>query len=204
MTNTNTTANTNTSAWYLFYSQNYCEHSKRIISLLTKYDTINNFTLCNVDNPELIIPPFITTVPTLYLATERQLLKDNDLFQWIDNHNKTLNNNKTISMQDITGSADILAYTDSELGSANGPAYSFIDDGSNDLIASSFEMLDGSNKNKVTIPTFTRIDAIQQSDNDGPPGVNRDQRKNELDKAYDELMRSRSVENNNNPIQQRM
>jgi len=190
---------------YLFYSQNYCDHSKRIISLLTKYDALNQFTLCNVDNQELMIPPFITTVPTLYLASERQILKDNELFQWIDNQfSKSNNNTKILSMQDVTGSEDIFAYTESELGCANGPSYSFIDDNANDMIASSFEMLDGSNKDKLTVPTFTRIDTIPQEGNSVPTNGERDQRKSELDKAYDDLMKSRSMEQMNNPMNQRV
>ena len=190
---------------YLFYSQNYCEHSKRIIAFITKLDALHPFILCNVANQDLMIPPFITTVPTLYLSNERQILKDNELFQWIDNQfSKSSNNTKELSMQDVTGSSDIFAYTESELGCANGPAYSFIDDNANDMIASSFEMLDGSNKDKLTVPTFTRIDSIPQDGNSVPNNTERDQRKSELDKAYDDLMKSRSMEQMSNPMNQRL
>lgn len=189
---------------YLFYSQNYCEHSKRILGLLTKYDVLNQFIMCNVDNQELIIPAFISTVPTLYLTNERQILKDNELFQWINNQfSKSNNYSKVLSMLDVTGSEDIYAYTESELGCSNGPSYSFIDDNANDMIASSFEMLDGSNINKLSVPIFTRIDTIQQDDNGTTSNNDRDLRKNELDKAYDDLMKSRSMDLViNNPINQ--
>jgi hypothetical protein len=189
---------------YLFYSQNYCEHSKRCIGLIKKYDIANTFVLCNVDNQDLMIPPFITSVPTIYLSGQRQILTDNQLFKWIEQQRQAPQASKVMTMQQITGDESICAFTQSELGSLNGPSYSFIDDNANDMIASSFEMLDGSNKDKLTVPSFTRIDAIPQDSNSIPTNGEKDQRKSELTKAYDDLMKARAAEMQNNPMNQRI
>lgn len=187
---------------YLFYSQNYCEHSKRCISLINKYDMANKFVLCNVDNQDLIIPPFITFVPTLYLSGQRQILINNQLFEWIEQQRQTSQTHKVMSMQQITGDDSIYAFTQSELGCANGPSYSFIDDNENDMIASSFEMLDGSNKDKLTVPSFTRIDVIPQDGNSIPINKEKENRTNELTKAYDDLIKARADEIPNNHMNQ--
>lgn len=191
---------------YLFYSQNYCEHSKRIIQIVNKYGLSNKFILCNIDNQDLMIPPFITSVPTLYIASERQLLTDDKLFSWINIFvEKQFSQSKKLSMVEVTGSDDIFAFQQNELGSSNDIGYSFIDDSANDLMSTSFELLDGSNKDKLRIPGFTRIEGVTQ-DNQETSGTNteKDIRKKQLDSAYDELMKSRQMENMSNPLQQRM
>ena len=69
---------------FLFYSKNYCEHSKRCVDRLMKANMLSSMVLCNIDDAKLNIPPFITAVPTLYNVTERKLYMDTELGAWID------------------------------------------------------------------------------------------------------------------------
>lgn len=191
---------------YLFYSQNYCEHSKRIIQILNKFGLLDKLVLCNIDNQDLMIPPFVTSVPTLYLANKRQLLTDDKLFAWVNSFLEKQNSqSNNISMSEITGSDNIFAFQQNEFGSSNDVGYSFIDDNANDLMATSFELLDGSNKEQLKIPGFTRIEGISQS-NQETKGTNSEKeiRKNQLDSAYDEMMKARQMENMSNPMNQRI
>jgi hypothetical protein len=49
----------------LFYS-NKCIHSKEFLSMLHKdADLNNNVTKVNVDNPNIKLPPYIQSVPSL-------------------------------------------------------------------------------------------------------------------------------------------
>ena len=58
-----------------------------------------------------MIPPFITSVPTLYMAAERQLLTDDKLFAWINSFAEKQNmQSKNLSMAEVTGSDDIFAF----------------------------------------------------------------------------------------------
>ena len=68
---------------FLFYS-NFCDHSKRFIDKINKTALMNQITLCCVDDENLNIPDFITSVPTLYLVQDRNILVDEQLFQWAE------------------------------------------------------------------------------------------------------------------------
>lgn len=68
---------------FLFYS-NFCDHSKRFIDKINKTELMNQINLCCVDDENLNIPDFITSVPTLYLVQERNVLTDDQLFQWAE------------------------------------------------------------------------------------------------------------------------
>lgn len=184
---------------YLFFSKTRCDHSKRCVISLQKSGLIDDFVLCDIDNPQLMIPNFITKVPTLYLSNHQKILCDNDLFRWLEQYiqemsvkNNVVNN---ISMSEITGDNTISAYTQSELGSKNGPNYAFINEDENDNIASRFEMLDGSNIKNLSMPSFTRINGNDSNSINSIETRATDIRKSELDKAYEKLLNSREMEN---------
>ena len=51
----------------LFYS-NKCIHSKEFLTLLVKDTNLNNLTTkVNVDNPNIKLPPYIKSVPSLII-----------------------------------------------------------------------------------------------------------------------------------------
>ena len=184
---------------YLFFSKDYCEHSKRCVERLTKCGIINSITLCNIDNAELNIPSFVTSVPTIYLSDERRILNNKELFEWIEsNKNNNNSNNEVVSMNDITGDNNIFAYHQTEMNGSCGNSYAFIDDDQNNLLPSGFEMLDGSNKEKMQMPSFTKINEYIDPNNQ-TQNVN-DEKKNRQDnmsKAYDRMMQERTNDANN-------
>ena len=183
---------------YLFYSKNYCEHSKRCLDRLSKNGLLNKITLANIDNQDLMIPPFITSVPTLYNSLERRILQNEDLFNWIEENTATKTLNAELSMNEITGDANIYAYHQTEMSFGSGNSYAFIDDKQNDKLPSSFELLDGSNQKNMIMPSFTRIDT-NINEHNGTSNVTNEktQRQNELNNAYDKLMAERNSEMKN-------
>ena len=180
---------------YLFYSKNYCEHSKRCLDRLSKNGLLNKITLANIDNQDLMIPPFITSVPTLYNSVERRILTNEDLFNWIEENTATKSLNSELGMNEITGDANIFAYHQTEMAFGGGNSYAFIDDKQNDKLPSSFEFLDGSNQKDMVMPTFTRIDTnMAEAQTPGSANNEKTQRQNELTSAYDKLMAERNSE----------
>jgi len=180
---------------YLFYSKNYCEHSKRCLDRLSKNGLLSKITLADIDNQDLMIPPFITSVPTLYNSVERRILTNEDLFNWIEENTATKSLNSELGMNEITGDANIFAYHQTEMAFGGGNSYAFIDDKQNDKLPSSFEFLDGSNQKDMVMPTFTRIDTnMTEAQTPGSANNEKTQRQNELTSAYDKLMAERNSE----------
>jgi len=180
---------------YLFYSKNYCEHSKRCLDRISKNGLLSKITLADIDNQDLMIPPFITSVPTLYNSVERRILSNEDLFNWIEENTATKSLNSELGMNEITGDANIFAYHQTEMAFGGGNSYAFIDDKQNDKLPSSFEFLDGSNQKDMVMPTFTRIDTnMTESQTPGSANNEKTQRQNELTSAYDKLMAERNSE----------
>ena len=180
---------------YLFYSKNYCEHSKRCLDRISKNGLLSKITLADIDNQDLMIPPFITSVPTLYNSVERRILSNEDLFNWIEENTATKSLNSELGMNEITGDANIFAYHQTEMAFGGGNSYAFIDDKQNDKLPSSFEFLDGSNQKDMVMPTFTRIDTnMAETQNPGSANNEKTQRQNELTSAYDKLMAERNSE----------
>lgn len=180
---------------YLFYSKNYCEHSKRCLDRLSKNGLLSKITLADIDNQDLMIPPFITSVPTLYNSVERRILTNEDLFNWIEENTATKSLNSELGMNEITGDDNIFAYHQTEMAFGGGNSYAFIDDKQNDKLPSSFEFLDGSNQKDMVMPTFTRIDTnMTEAQTPGSANNEKTQRQNELTSAYDKLMAERNSE----------
>jgi hypothetical protein len=182
---------------FLFYSKSYCEHSKRCIDRLMKSNMLNNMVLCNIDDPKLNIPPFISVVPALYNSTERRLYTANDLTTWIDtNSANTREGNNTMSMADITGDANIFGFQQNEMRGTGGGAYAFIDDNQNDALPSTFEFLDGSNKKNLVMPVLTRASDTSGGDPLKSQSAGDDKRaqQDELSKAYEKLLADRKMD----------
>lgn len=190
---------------YLFYSKNYCEHSKRCIDILSKKGLLSKITLANIDNQDIMIPPFITNVPTLYNSSERHILTNEDLFNWIEENTATKTLDSELGMNEITGDANIFAYHQTEMSFGGGNSYAFIDDTQNDKLPSSFEFLDGSNQKDMVMPSFTRIDTnMSEAQTSGSDNDEKSQRQNELSSAYDKLMAERNSEMKNTIGQMRI
>lgn len=205
MNNQNQTPPQTQNTLYLFYSKNYCEHSKRCLDRLSKNGLLNKITLADIDNQDLMIPPFITNVPTLYNSSERRILTNEDLFNWIEENTSTKSLNSELGMNEITGDNNIFAYHQTEMSFGGGNSYAFIDDTQNDKLPSSFEFLDGSNQKDMVMPSFTRIDTnMSEAQTSGSDNDEKSQRQNELSSAYDKLMAERNSEMKNTIGQMRI
>lgn len=211
---------------HLFYSDGFCEHSKRCKDRISKLGLGEIINLWNIDNPAINIPPFIQSVPTIYLADSKKVLIGRELFEWIEQQGQSApsTNQNIQTMASITGSDSICAWSSNEIGGGGG--FAFIDDSQNQLLDSQFEFLDGSNgKDKLKMAQLTRIGegdlgALPGQDNAGGQqggmsgsfggdagrgsGGGRSSRGgSDTDKAYQRMMEERQTEMQNNPTNMR-
>jgi hypothetical protein len=79
---------------FVFYS-NYCQHSKKLLDMLSKNNMLEHFELCCVDSNDVQLPDFIESVPTLYIVAQKRVLNDAGLFHYINiEMNKNPSNNQ--------------------------------------------------------------------------------------------------------------
>lgn len=155
---------------HLFFSDSFCEHSKRCKDRISKLGLGGLINLWNIDNPAINIPPFIQSVPTIYLADSRKILTGRELFEWIEQQGQRApsTNQNIQSMASITGCDNVCAWSSNEIGGGGG--FAFIDDEQNKLLDSQFEFLDGSNgKDKLKMVQLT---SIGEGDIGAIPGQN--------------------------------
>lgn len=98
----------------LFYSL-YCEHSKALLSFLTRRGMKEAFMLVNVDKHHARMPPFVTSVPTLF--TGNDVIVEDKLDAFIENQ---------AEKQGSTLPVD--AYYDQEMGNGISDSYSYLGD----------------------------------------------------------------------------
>ena len=176
---------------YLFYS-NQCQHSKRLLLQIQKTSIVNNMQMINIDNPQVQLPNFVQSVPTLYLPGKRQVLTDTHLFQWFDEEvKKDSENASKIKMADITGDDSILPFQMSEMGNGlAGAVYSFIEDDKNDLMNQNYSFLQERDINKM--PEFTRFDAnTGTGTSKAAQAATQKKTGGGTDTAYDKMMKAR-------------
>ena len=175
---------------YLFYS-NQCQHSKRLLLQIQKTNIITNMQMVNIDNPQVQLPNFVQSVPTLYLPAKRQVLTDTHLFKWFEDElQKESENASKVKMADITGDDSILPFQMSEMGSGlAGSVYSFIEEDKNDLMNQNYSFLQDRDINKM--PDFTRFDAATGSSASKLGAATAKKTGGTTDTAYEQMMKSR-------------
>lgn len=67
----------------IFYS-NFCTYSKEIINNISKTPLNDLMLFVCVDDDNIQLPPFITSVPTIYLINEKKIVVDEAIPQWIN------------------------------------------------------------------------------------------------------------------------
>lgn len=189
----------------LLYYSNRCKHSNDILKIIQANNLINNFSLIDISQNQ--VPNYIKSVPSLLIPKgngEADLLVGSNLFKWINNSflNKQgsqqqnyiheSNGKKQINHEELNKqAASNLAknekkdISDYEPGTMNGFSdnFSFLSD--NGPIDHNFSFLGGDN----SIPGNKQLPfESKQSDSD----VNNPQKKNEMDKAYEQMMSSRT------------
>jgi hypothetical protein len=175
---------------YLFYS-NQCQHSKRLLLQIQKTNIINNMQMVNIDNPQVQLPNFVQSVPTLYLPGKRQVLTDTHLFQWFEEElQKEAESASKVKMADITGDDGILPFQIGEMGSGlAGAVYSFIEEEKNDLMNQNYSFLQDRDINKM--PDFTRFDAKSNTGTSKTGVATSKKTGGTTDSAYDQMMKAR-------------
>jgi hypothetical protein len=190
---------------FLFFS-NYCEHCKRLMNRIKTTSLINSFNLVCIDDANVNIPDFIQVVPSLYDMTQRSVMTNETLFNWIEgimSSQSQSEQNNVINMADITGSNDILAFQQTEMiGGTSGTAYSFIDDNDNDNLNHHYEYLDNRDNNKMV--QFTKASENASLNNGGSGGASMSDKGKALSSAYDKMLSDRQSEMNNSLPAMRM
>ena len=103
----------------LFYS-NKCIHSKEFLNMLYKDNNLNNQTTkVNVDNPNIKLPPYIKSVPSLIINENNKpnLLVGSKIFDWYNQKHKQNISNDTIMEWDpctMSGYSDAFSYLENE------------------------------------------------------------------------------------------
>jgi hypothetical protein len=183
---------------FLFFS-NYCEHCKRLMNRIKTTNLINSFNLVCIDDANVNIPDFIQVVPSLYDMTQRSVMTNETLFNWIEgvmSSQTQSGQNNIVNMEDITGSNDILAFQQTEMiGGTGGTAYSFIEDNDNDNLNHHYEYLDNRDNNKMVQFTKAGENSSLNNGGGGGPGVN--EKGKALTSAYDKMLADRQSEMNN-------
>jgi len=70
----------------ILYYSNYCENCRIVINTLLKHDIRSLFACVCVDTKRNLVPPFVRTVPTIFLVKERRLLKEEDIAAYISQY----------------------------------------------------------------------------------------------------------------------
>lgn len=186
---------------FLFFS-NYCEHSKRFLEEFNKSNLKDTIVMCCIDNPDINIPQFVSSVPTLYIANERRILVDDGLFKWLNSEIKQSQNSGaqgTVTNADITGDQNIMAFHKNEIGSCFSDNYSFIEDeSSKTAMHHSYSYLED---NPGNLPSFTLHGAKQT---DLSKSNNQNSKTAAMDKAYEQMMQQRNSEMANHISQMRV
>ena len=66
----------------LFYS-NFCTYCKEVLNNISNTPLNENMLFVCVDDENIQLPPFITSVPTIYLINEKKIVVDEAIGQWL-------------------------------------------------------------------------------------------------------------------------
>ena len=66
----------------LFYS-NFCTYCKEVLNNISNTPLNENMLFVCVDDENIQLPPFITSVPTIYLINDKKIVVDEAIGQWI-------------------------------------------------------------------------------------------------------------------------
>lgn len=155
----------------LFYS-NKCIHSKEFLNLLHKDSELNNQTTkVNVDNPNIKLPPYIKSVPSLIINENNKptLLVGSKIFDWYNKKHKQNISKESIMDWDpctMSGYSDGFSYLEGE--NVMKKSYSFVDE-----------------NDKIHTPDESNYDSNKSGSN---------QPKSQLDNDYESYMSQRTNE----------
>ena len=202
----------------LFYS-NYCLHSNNLINQVSKTDLHPKLLYICIDDSKIKVPNFITRVPSLYVVTEKRVLVEDDINDWISNklrqnnnsnqqqyhqqlqqqqqvqeqnNNQNQNLNQKQNQHNHQKVEEVSPFHSNEMGSHLSNNYSFLEEDNNNNMNHNFSFLDG---NKTTNINDTRINTPKEFNN------NNSMQKSQLDTDYDKLISARNNDSFSKGIQ---
>tara|TARA_Y100000389_G_scaffold155774_1_gene156513 strand:- start:127 stop:621 length:495 start_codon:yes stop_codon:yes gene_type:complete len=149
----------------IFYS-NFCRYSKEILTTVTKSKLNDLLTFICVDDKNIQLPPFLTAVPTIYIANEKKIIMDENIQDWIKSKQNSGN---------------------------DGLLDSYFSESSN--FSASFSNLDDS-EDKSFVSDFTYLDQPIDSINTPQEISGDKNKDNDVSKSYEDLQNSRTMSNN--------
>ena len=190
---------------FLFFS-NHCQHSKQLINNLAKTPLLNMLMLCCADDPNITIPPFITSVPSIYLRDERKVLVEETLYKWINvqlsmlvpnnqqngqqNPHQNSPPNQSSQPNGQLGSDEIMAFHNSEMGASFSDSYSFIENATDNPIHHSYSFIGGGNN----LPSAGTIHTPKEDGNNDTSNSRKVNKSSRLDQKYEEMLSQRQNE----------
>ena len=151
----------------LFYS-NFCTYCKEVLNNISNTPLNENMLFVCVDDENIQLPPFITSVPTIYLINDKKIVVDEAIGQWIK---EKLSTNAPQPESD-----EIQAYFGSN-GDSFGLNFSNLDNSDTKPYVSSFTFLGDDNGSTMAAQNDSR-----QSE-EGSPRTQFDSKLEELQKA---------------------
>lgn len=149
----------------IFFS-NYCRYSKEVLTEITKSKLNDLLTFICVDDKNIQLPPFLTAVPTIYIANEKKIIMDENIQNWLKSKQNSGN----------SGFLD-----------------SYFSGGSN--FSASFSNLDDS-EDKSFVSEFTYLDQPIDSINTPQEISDDKNKGNDISKSFEDLQNSRTMSNN--------
>ena len=130
----------------LFYS-NFCTYCKEVLNNISNTPLNENMLFVCVDDDNIQLPPFITSVPTIYLINEKKIVVDEAIGDWIKERLST----QAPQQQEN----DIQAYFGST-GDSFGLNFSSLDNHDEKPFISSFTFLGDDNGSSMAAKTDSR------------------------------------------------
>lgn len=110
-------------SFILFFS-NSCQYSQHVIKLITGNQQVQSkFVLVNIDNPNLKIPAFVDRVPLVFLQSNKRIIVEDDIVNFID----SLRPAQAQQQQQKAADGEMLSLSDISKGFSD--SYSFIGNG---------------------------------------------------------------------------
>lgn len=159
----------------LFYS-NFCTYCKEVINSISQTPLNENMLFVCVDDENIQLPPFITSVPTIYLINDKKIVVDEAIGDWIKERLSTQTPQTTLS--------EVQAYFGST-GDSFGQNFSSIDNNDEKPFVSSFTFLGDDNGSSMAAKNDDRqsdrntsefdsqLERLQQTRNQEFKGVKR-------------------------------
>lgn len=180
-----------TSHHVLFYSKK-CQHCKELYDLMTKMNIWNDFVPICVEEVKPI-PRSVKSVPTIIVPTHKNPLEGEEVFMWIKSYGTTLKNvnnqesqprHQQQNQQPKQQDDELQAFYGSELSNSLSDKFSYIGDMEGKPLQHQYEFIDNTyNCNTNEIMSTSSIENQNSRTN---------QKQNEMDNAYNNLLQSRN------------